>query len=70
MFLDPDTMDHNLVNPMAYVRTMDTNIIHHHELRDAIALGLNHIPLRNTNMQETIQVVVDSFFTSMSGIEA
>ena len=61
MFLDPDTIDHNLINPMAHVRTMDTNIIHHHELRDTITLGLNHIPLRNTNMQETIQVIMDIF---------
>lgn len=28
---------------------------------EAIVLGLNHIPLINTNTQETIQVVVDTF---------
>ena len=60
-FIDPKTMDSNLVNPIAHVRTMDTDIIHHHGLREALALGLNHIPLRNTNIQETIQVVVDTF---------
>ena len=54
-------MDYNLVNPTAHVRTMDTNIIHHLGLRKALALGLNHIPLRNTNIQETIQMVVDTF---------
>ena len=50
-----------MVNPIAHVRTMDTNIIHHHGLREALALGLNHIPLRNTNIQKPIQVVVDTF---------
>jgi hypothetical protein len=60
-FIDPETMDDNVANPIAHVRTMDTHIIHHRGLREAIALGLNHIPLRNTNIQEAIQVVMDTF---------
>jgi hypothetical protein len=60
-FLDPDTMDKTSDDPRMHVRTMDTKIIHNHGLREAITLGLNHIPLRNTNIRETIQVVVDTF---------
>ena len=40
---------------------MYTNIIHYCGDVEAIVLGLNHIPLINTNTQETIQVVVDTF---------
>lgn len=43
-FIDPETMDDNMANPMTHVHTMDTHIIHHHGLREAIALELNHIP--------------------------
>lgn len=46
---------------MVYVSAMNTHIIHHCEIRVAIALRFNHLPLRNTNIQETIQVVVDTF---------
>ena len=60
-FLDPDTIDDTNENPKMHVRTMDTRIIHHHGLRNAITLGLNHIPLRNTNIREAIQVIVDAF---------
>lgn len=61
MFLDSETMNDNLVNQIAHVRTMYTNIIHYCGDVEAIVLGLNHIPLINTNTQETIQVVVDTF---------
>ena len=60
-FLDCKTIDDSQKDPRAHVRTMDTKIIHHHGLREAITLGLNHIPLRNTNIHEAIQVVVDTF---------
>ena len=60
-FLDPDTMDNSNGNSKMHVRTMDTSIIHNKGLRDAITLGLNHIPLRNTNVRETIQVIMDTF---------
>lgn len=32
-----------------HVRTVDMNIIHHKKLREAVAMGLNHIPLRPTS---------------------
>ena len=60
-FLDLDTIDIDGNDPRAHVRTMDIKVIHNHSLREAITLGLNHIPLRNTNISETIQVVVDTF---------
>ena len=60
-FIDPETVDDNVDNPMAHVRIMDTHIIHHRGLREAIASGLNYIPSRHTNIQEAIQVVVDTF---------
>ena len=60
-FVDPGTMDDNYHDPRAHLRTMNTRIIHHHGLREAITLGLNHVPLKNTNIQEAIQVVVNTF---------
>lgn len=43
-------MDDNVANQMVHVYAMDTHIIHHRGLRMAIALGFNHLPLRNTNI--------------------
>lgn len=60
-FIDHDIIDDNSNDPRAHVCTMDTKIIHHHGLREAITLGLNHIPLRTTNIQEAIQVVIKIF---------
>ena len=36
-------MDDNVDNPLTYVRTIDTHIIYHRGLKEAIVLGLNHI---------------------------
>lgn len=60
-FLDCDTIDDSQNDPMAHVHNMDTKIVHNCVLREAITLGLNHILLRNTNIYETIQMVVDTF---------
>ena len=59
--LDPDIIDNTSGDPRMHVRTMDTKIIHNHELRQAITLGLNLISLRNINIRETVQIVVDTF---------
>lgn len=40
---------------------MDTQIIQHPGLRHALAQGLNHIPLRNTDFREAVEVVVQTF---------
>ena len=53
-FVDPDIINDNKNDPKAHVRIMDTKIIHHRGLREAITLGLNYIPFRNTNIQKTI----------------
>lgn len=37
-FLDPDTIDDTNGDPRMHVRTMDTTIIHHHGLREAVTL--------------------------------
>ena len=58
-FLDPETIDDTNGDPRMHVRTMDTTIIHHYGLREVVTLGLNHIPLRNTNIREIVQVVTD-----------
>ena len=43
-------------DPRAHVRTMDTKIIHHLELKKAITLGLNHVSLNNTNINNIILI--------------
>ena len=60
-FLDPDTTDNTNGDTKMHVRTMDTKIIHNNGLKEDVTLGLNHIPLHNTNIRETVQVVVDIF---------
>lgn len=40
---------------------MDLSIVQHKGLRQAITMGLNHIPLRPTIIQEAIQVIHDTF---------
>ena len=61
-FLDKDTMEeNNTTKGRGHVRTMDISIIQHRELRHAIAMGLNHIPLRPTVIHEAIQVIYDTF---------
>ena len=61
-FLDKETLDeHNEENDKGHVRTMDLSIIQHKGLRNAIQMGLNHIPLRPTIIHEAIQVIYDTF---------
>ena len=59
--LDLETIDDVTNNRMTHVYTMNIKIIHHHELKEPIILGTIHILLRNINIHETIQVVVDIF---------
>lgn len=62
-FIDPEAMDNEQVNDtlIGHVRTMDISIIQHKGLRNAIKMGLNHIPLKPTLIFEVIQVVYDTF---------
>ena len=54
-------MDNTSGDPRMYVRTIYTKIILNNGLNEAMTLGFNHIPLRNTNISEIVQVVVDTF---------
>jgi hypothetical protein len=62
-FCDPLTSKEgsSFTKAMPHVQTMDMKIIQHPELRNALAQGLNHIPLRPTNIVETMAVIMDVF---------
>ena len=61
-FLDIDTMgEDNGMKERVHVRTMDISIVQHKGLRQALTMGLNHIPLRPTAIHEAIQVIHDTF---------
>lgn len=53
-----------------HVRTMDTSIIQHIELRKALSKGLNHIPLRPTEISVSLATAFDAFaqFISVMGL--
>ena len=44
-----------------HVRTMDLRIIQHKQLRQALSQGLNHIPLRTTDIAQTVKTVMGAF---------
>lgn len=44
-----------------HVRTMDLKIVQHPQLRSALMMGLNHIPLRPTDFGEAIDVTMQAF---------
>ena len=65
-FLDPSTAETSL-DPMipsktdSHVRTMDISIIRDINLRHNFKSGLNHIPLRQTLLQEVVETVLDAW---------
>ena len=63
-FLDSKTMEEisSVVPAAVHVRTVDMNIIHHKRLRQALAMGLNHIPMKPTSLfATTIATILDGF---------
>lgn len=62
-FLDTQTVhEHTLgQRPSVHVRTTDLNIVQHPLLRNALKLGLNHIPLRPILFNDAIKVVIEAF---------
>jgi hypothetical protein len=62
-FCDPLTATEtsSFCNPSVHVRTMNMDIIQHRELRLAISLGLNHIPLQPTSIANAIAAVMHAF---------
>ena len=62
-FLDPNTIkETSTFAPAAmHVRIADTNLIQHSELRNAVAMGLNHIPLKPTVLSACVSTVLNAF---------
>jgi len=62
-FLDPATRDEvsKHSTPAVHVRTMNTSIVQHKELRRAISHGMNHIPLMPTSIARSVAIVMEAF---------
>jgi hypothetical protein len=63
-YLDSRTLDEEsaFARGQVHVRTVDMNIIHHKGLRQALAMGLNHIPIQPTsNFAVSIATALDGF---------
>ena len=62
-FLDPLTMNEtsSFTKRSMHVRSMDMSIIQNIDLRNALRHGLNHIPLKPSNIAEAIAIILDAF---------
>ena len=63
-FLDPSTLEEisSYAPPAVHVCTVDLNIIHHRSLRQALSMGMIHIPLKpTTSFTASIVTVLDGF---------
>lgn len=62
-FCDPRTLDEisSFSSARLHVRTTDLKIIQHRQLRHALAQGLNHIPLRRTDIAENSESYHECF---------
>jgi uncharacterized protein YuzB (UPF0349 family) len=63
-YLDVRTSEEtsSVADTQVHVRIVDTNIIHHKGLKQAVAMGLNHIPLKPTSkLDVSIAVAIDGF---------
>jgi hypothetical protein len=63
-FRDTRTLDEtsSFAKPQIHVRTVDVNIVHHKGLRQALVMGLNHVPLKPTsNFAVSIATALDGF---------
>jgi hypothetical protein len=63
-YLDVRTVEEtsSFADAQVHVRTINTNIIHHKRLKQAVAMGLNHIPLKPTSkLDVSIAVAIDGF---------
>ena len=72
-FLDDRTLQKcsSFDKPQVHVRTTDVNIIQHPDLRHAIGMGLNHIPLKPIDISVSIATILDAFrqLTSILDLE-
>jgi len=62
-FLDVQTCQegHSYVPAQLHVRSVDVKLIQQPDLRKAIGMGLNHIPLKPTNLSVCIATSIDAF---------
>lgn len=62
-FLDSQTsLEGSAFGPaQIHVRTVDVNLIQQKELRDAVSMGLNHIPVKPTNLAACVSTALDAF---------
>lgn len=62
-FLDPQTSNEtsSFAAAQVHVRSVDINLIQHQELRKALSMGLNHIPLKPTCIAVSIACILDAF---------
>jgi hypothetical protein len=62
-FCDPSTLNEtsSFAKIQLHVRTTDLSLIQHNGLRNALAQGLNHIPVRPTNIAEAVAIIMDAF---------
>jgi hypothetical protein len=63
-YLDPRTQDEtsSFASAQVHIRTVDTNIIHHKGLRQAVAMGLNHVSLKPTSkLDVSVATTIDGF---------
>jgi len=72
-FLDSLTVNEtsSYAKAQIHVRTMDVKIVQHTGLREAIGMGLNHIPLKPTDIAVSIATALDAFsqFTQILDLE-
>ena len=62
-FLDEQTRNEtsSYAAAQVHVRSVDINLIQHRDLRQAVSMGLNHIPLKPTSIAVSIATILDAF---------
>jgi hypothetical protein len=62
-FCDPQTTNEvsRFSQSGLHVRTTDLRIIQHRQLRHALSQGLNHIPLRPTDIAQIVRIIMSAF---------
>lgn len=70
----PQTMNETsrYAKAQMHVRTTDVKIIQHTGLKEAVGMGLNHIPLKPKNIVVSIATALDTFgqFMQILGLES
>lgn len=67
-FLDPKTLQESsdFAPASIHVRSVDVDLIQHKTLRQAVSMGLNHIPLKPTELRVCISTILDAFSQVLS----